>query len=155
MKQYEDLVKLVKRVQATGGMDTDEASVCDYQDMIGHSSDEQLRELANGEMKHAFYRIYGCAYGTISAIQFFTKHSNKLDEIIHERDEAICDRDDAREDLKKEKEKTEKAFAQAQKMRDSWEQEKTEKENIKRDLEKAQAEIIQLKAKLYDLIMNK
>ena len=40
MKQYEDLVKLVKRVQATGGMDTDEASVCDYQDMIGHSSDE-------------------------------------------------------------------------------------------------------------------
>lgn len=152
MKEYKDLLELVKKVQATGGMDTDEKSVCDYQDMIGHSTDEQLRELANGDYKHAFYRIYGCAYGTIGAIQFFTQHSDKLDQILRDRDEAICDRDEAHEELEKLKDKVAENFLKAQKAVDAMEEEKAARIKAENDLQAAQDEIIRLKARLFDMM---
>lgn len=152
MKEYKDLLELVKKVQATGGMDTDEKSVCDYQDMIGHSTDEQLRELANGDYKHAFYRIYGCAYGTIGAIQFFTKHSDKLDQILRDRDEAICDRDEALEELEKIKDKISDNLLKVHKAVDAMEEEKAARIKAEKDLQAAQDEIIRLKARLFDMM---
>ena len=152
MKEYKDLLELVKRVQATGGMDTDEKSVCDYQDMIGHSTDDQLRELANGDYKHAFYRIYGCAYGTVGAIQFFTQHSDKLDQILRDRDEAICDREDALVKLEKQKEKVAENFLKAQNAIDDLEKEKAARLETEKELQAAQDEIIRLKARLFDLM---
>lgn len=152
MKNYEDLVELLKKVQATGGLDCDQASVCNYQDMIGHSTADQLRELANGVYSGAFYRVYGISYGTLESIKFYMQNSDKVYNILLERDGLKCD-------LEEEKEKTEKAKKEAAKnadlmckARDEWEKEKTEKEKAQKELEKAQAEIIELKAKLYDLI---
>lgn len=152
MKQYEDLVALLKRVQATGGLDCDQASICDYQDMIGHSSREQLKELANGVYIETFYKVYGLAYGTVEAIRFYTKNSENIETLLYSRDSLQCDLEEEKEKTEKAKEEAKKNFDTAARMRDEWEKEKTEKENIKKDLEKAQAEIIELKAKLYDLI---
>lgn len=152
MKEYKDLVELLKKVQATGGLDCDTASVCEYQDMIGHSTDDQLRELSNGTYKSAFYRVYGLAYGTCEAINFYMNHSEKVYNLLLEKDQYKCDFENMQDRLDTAMTETKKNFDTAQKMRDAWEAEKTEKENIKKELEKANEEIIRLKAKLYDLM---
>lgn len=152
MKQYEDLVKLLNKVQATGGLDVDETSICEYQDMIGHSTQDQLRELANGSLKESFYRVYGHSYGTVEAIRFFTKNSDKLYDILGERDELKADLEDLKDELKAQKSKTEENWDKAQKMHEAWMNEKAEKEQAQDDLKKAQEEIIRLKARLFDLM---
>lgn len=152
MKGYEDLVALLKKVQATHGIDTDIESINNYSDMIGHSSVDQLKELANGVYKETFYRVYGLCYGTVEAIRFFTKNSDKIEAILRSRDEAICDLEDMQDKLKKADDETKRAWDKSLEMRSAWEAEKTEKENIKKELEKANEEIIRLKAKLYDLM---
>lgn len=152
MKGYEDLVKLLKHVQATHGFDTDEKTVCEYQDMIGHSSDEQLTELANGAYKESFYRIYGCAYGTIEAIKFFGKHSEKILAMLDENANLKCDLEIAED-------KAKKNFDLAEKNRQSWIEEKNRANNAEyqitekeKEITALQDEIKTLKAKLYDLI---
>jgi predicted transcriptional regulator len=152
MKQSEDLVALLKKVQTTGGLDCDQASVCDYQDMIGHSTQEQLKDLSNDVYIRAFYRVYGLAYGTTEAIKFYMQNSDKVYNILLERDGLKCDLEEMTDKYDHAMLEVKKNFDTAARMRDEWEKEKTEKENIKKDLEKAQAEIIELKAKLYDLI---
>lgn len=148
MKGYEDLVKLINFVQASAGhiLDTSEAAICEYQDMIGNSTDDQLRVLANDDkLKYQFYRIYGMAYGTVEAIQFFTKHNEKLLEIVHERDEAIADREDTMEELKKLKDEKIKLGIKA----GSYERQLGEAEE---ELARLKEEIVHLKARLFDLI---
>lgn len=152
MKGYEDLVKLLQHVQATHGFDTDEKTVCDYQDMIGHSSEEQLTELANGAYKESFYRIYGCAYGTIEAIKFFTKHGEKILAMLSENADLKCDLEIAEDNAKKN-------FDLAEKNRQSWIEEKNRANNAEnqitekeKEIASLQDEIIRLKARLYDLI---
>lgn len=152
MKQYEDLVALLKKVQTTGGLDCDQASICDYQDMIGHSTADQLRELANGVYSGAFYRVYGISYGTLESIKFYMQNSNKVYDILLERDNAVIDRDEALEKLENQKQKIADNFLKAQNAMDAAEEEKAARLKAEEDLKKAQAEIIELKAKLYDLI---
>lgn len=152
MKQYEDLVALLKKVQTTGGLDCDQASICDYQDMIGHSTQEQLKELSNGVYISTFYRVYGLAYGTTEAIKFYMQNSDKVYNLMLDRDSLKCDLEEMTDKYDHAMLEVKKNFDTAARMRDEWEKEKTEKENVKKDLEKAQAEIIELKAKLYDLM---
>lgn len=145
MKQYEDLVKLLNKVQATGGLDVDEKSICDYQDMIGHSTQEQLRELANGSLKESFYRVYGHSYGTVEAIRFFTQNSNKMYDLLLERDGLKADLEIANKDI-------DKYMLESSKNYKAMMQERQEKEQAQDDLKKAQDEIIRLKARLFDLM---
>ena len=152
MKQYEDLVKLLKKTQATNGLDTDNASVCDYQDMIGHSSDEQLTELSNGEYKRAFYWIYGVAYGTISAIEFYCKHSEKITAILEERDNLKCDVEDLNEDLQKKQEMAEKFHVGYLKSVEETKKVQYELDKALGEIERQKQEMMELKAKLYDLM---
>ena len=154
MKGYEDLVKLIKKVQSEPGhvLDLNEAAICDYQDMIGHSTEEQLKELANGTYKETFYRVYGVAAGTVEAIRFFGKNSNKIYEILLERDEAIADRDEALEKIAEEKRKAEQAFNTSCKFQASYSDTLKEKQELEKKLEAAQDEIIKLKARLFDLM---
>lgn len=152
MKGYEELVKLLNKVQATGGLDVDEKSICEYQDMIGHSTQDQLRELANGNLKESFYRVYGHSYGTVEAIRFFTKNSDKLYDILAERDNAVIDRDEALEKLENQKQKIADNFLKAQNALDAAEEEKAARLKAEEDLKKAQDEIIRLKARLFDLM---
>ena len=78
MKDYKDLVQTIKTIQSSHIMDCTEQAICDYQDMIGHSSIEQLEELANGAFIDTFYKVYGLAYGTGEAIKFYCQHSDKI-----------------------------------------------------------------------------
>ena len=145
MKGYEELVKLLNRVQATGGLDVDEKSICEYQDMIGHSTQDQLRELANGNLKESFYRVYGHSYGTVEAIRFFTQNSNKMYDLLLERDELKADLEIANKDI-------DKYMLESSKNYKAMIQERQEKEQAQDDLKKAQDEIIRLKARLFDLM---
>lgn len=152
MKGYEDLVALLKKVQTTGGLDCDQASICEYQDMIGHSTQEQLKDLSNGVYISTFYRVYGLAYGTTEAIKFYMKNSDKVYNLMLDRDSLKCDLEEMKDKYDKQVLESKKNFDTAQKMRDAWEAEKAEKENIKKELEAAHEEIIRLKARLFDLI---
>ena len=165
MKGYNELVKLINMSAATGGLDVTNEAICEYQDMIGHSSIEQLNELANGTQKETFYRVYGVAYGTIAAIKFYCENSRKLAEIIEEHEEAALDAEE-RADEAERKAKQWKESAEAWQNRcieQSQRREEAEKEGcriidekseLQTQLEEAQREIVELKVKLFDL-MNK
>ena len=152
MKGYEDLVTLLRKVQATGGMDCDQESVCEYQDMIGHSTEDQLAELSNGSYKRAFYRVYGEAYGVIEAIQFYCNHGEKITKIIRQNDELNLDLEDLKEDIAK---KDALIFAKDQHINElisDIDKKSTDIKKVTERAEKAEQENILLKAKLYDLM---
>lgn len=155
MKDYKDLVKLINMTAATGGLDVTNEAICDYQDMIGHSSIEQLHELANGKQKETFYRVYGVAYGTIEAIKFYCENSRKLAEIIEEHDEARLDAeeraDKAEEEAKHWKNQCEDTKEELFKVADEKAGHEWEEVHAKAALEDARQEIVELKAKLWDL----
>ena len=152
MKNYDDLMELVKTVQASGILKTDEASVVEYQDMIGHSYVEQLEALANGDYHDAFYRVYGVAYGTLGAMEFYWKHGAKPKECRGKIEILECDKielEDKVEELEKANallwnDKTE-ALAE-------WRKTSDEKRELEVKLYEAENEIIRLKAKLFDYI---
>ena len=145
MKNYNDLVKLIADVNAHNTIATDAASVCDYQDMIAHSTDEQLTELANDDKtRFAFYWIYSIAYRVDTVLTFYAKHDDRIYNLRLERETLQCDNDNLKTDCNRllnqcneanaeNKELTHRAVAAEEKV------------------EELEAEIIKLKAKLYDL----
>ena len=145
MLGYQDLLKVVKKVQSTGGLDCDEKSICDYQDMIGHSAVEDLQELSRGEYKEAFYRVYGASYGVVEALKYYSKNSKYICDMI----EKI---DDIQYMLTKETEKAKKSHETAETFRQGYENSLNEIKDLKALNEKQAAEIITLKARLYDLM---
>jgi hypothetical protein len=155
MKGYNELVKLVNMSAATGGLDVTNEAICEYQDMIGHSSIEQLNELANGPQRETFYRVYGVAYGTIAAIKFYCENSRKLAEIIEEHEEAALDAeeraDKAEEEAKRWKKQCEDTKEELFKVADEKAGHEWEEAHAKAALEAARQEIVELKAKLWDL----
>lgn len=156
MKKYEDLVKLLKEVQRTGMMKTDSESVCNYQDMMGHSSEEQLSELANGDYRESFYRVYAESFGITETLRFYTRHSNCIEKIVLERDQLLCDLETEKElkdkyltsteTLRKNLKETSDALGETMEKLYSTEKEKDE------IIKSQAAEITELKAKLYDLM---
>ena len=145
MSGYNDLVALLKRVKAKRGLDTDMESVCNYQDMIGHSTDEELSELANGEYKSEFYWVYSTAYRIEDTLNFYMHHSDKIFELCVQCDDLKCTNEELRAELSAAK----KALSEEQQLYATVNKGKCslEKENV--DLK---AEIIKLKARLYDLM---
>lgn len=165
MKGYNELVKLVNMSAATGGLDVTNEAICEYQDMIGHSSIEQLNELANGPQKETFYRVYGVAYGTIAAIKFYCENSKHLAGIIEEHDEARIDAEEqaarmerTAQQWKEDSERWEARYNEQFERREEAEKAGCriidEKSELQKQLEEAQREIVELKVKLFDL-MNK
>lgn len=152
MKGYEELVQTLKSIQSTGGMDISPEAICEYQDMIGHSSEEQLTELANSHYKEAFYKVYGYAYGTVEAIKFHCKHGEKIQKILEEKADLEAETDKLNFLLEEQKKDT-KAQKEA---REKIQSEYTELaiQNMKQaeELEALRAETQALKAKLYDLM---
>lgn len=124
---FEGVFHLLRR--CVHGHDTDLEAVCHYQDVFGHSCEEELEAAANGELKDVFYRLYDCAYGTVQMVNFDRRHSNycknlrdeiaalesdvddckaeeeRLRKEIQNRDRDIADAAGRINDLKKENEK--------------------------------------------------
>lgn len=145
MKGYKELLELLKKTQASGSLDISNAAICDYQDMIAHSDEDQLSELANGNLKESFYRVYGYAFGTVEAIRFHCKHGNKIQDMIYENSELKAEAEDLKAKLKS-------AQETAENFREYWHDENQKTITQKMTIEKQEREIIELKAKLYDMM---
>lgn len=145
MLGYNDLVALLKRVKATRGLDTDMESVCNYQDMIGHSTDEELSELSNGEYKSEFYWVYSTAHRIEDTLNFYMHHSDKIFELRVQCDDLKCTNEELSDELVKRK--AELSDISCKYMQSEKENAELEKENAALN-----AEIIKLKARLYDLM---
>jgi type II secretory pathway component GspD/PulD (secretin) len=72
--KYESLEELLKEVQATRGLDTNIEFITHVQDLIGHSTEDQLYELSK-QYKETFYRVYDEAEGIESTLRFFASYS--------------------------------------------------------------------------------
>ena len=152
MTGYKELMELVKSVQASGILDTHEEKIVEYQDMIGHSSEEELDELSRSQYRAAFYRVYDLSYGTAETLKFYFNHSETIRRIMEEKAGLEADRDKYQFIIQDLNSKIEKAHDQAEKMREAWEEaEKKRKEEGGRITE-LEAENQALKAKLYDLM---
>lgn len=152
MLGYEDLVKTLKEVQATGIMDTKTETVCNYQDMIGHSTVGQLRELATGQHKETFYRVYCQACGVIETLRFYFENS----EAITAYREQIADQEAEIESLHG-------RLDTAEEIRDhfieehgnacrEWASASAEIKKRDAEIEALKREAIELKARLYDMM---
>lgn len=141
MKNYNDLLKELKSINSTGILRTDTESICDYQDMLANSTDSQLTELCNdSQYIESFYRLYGCAAGTVNAIKFHCQHSEKLMTL---RDSEAYYREHA--------EATEQALKEAKEQAEELKQFRHDAEVKLADMEH---EIMVLKAKLYDMMQT-
>lgn len=146
MKNYNDLVKLIADVNAHNTIATDAASVCDMQDMIAHSTDEQLTELANDDKtRFAFYWIYSIAYRVDTVLTFYAKHDEKIYNMRLENATLLNDKEELQGYCK--------TYEQSiNDLEDDLHEEKAKREKAERENEQMKAEIIALKAKLYDLM---
>lgn len=155
MKQLKDLSlkELVNQISITGGIHTDMESICIMQDIIGHSSIEDVKAVANSEQKESFYRLYGHCYGTVEAIKYYLNNSNQLADQI----EGMQDKIDFFENgMQQQTARADKAEETLSNYQVAYMKEKTETDLRIASLEdknrKQKEEILLLKAKLYDII---
>jgi chromosome segregation ATPase len=150
-QKYETLTELLKEVKATRSLDTNIDFIVHVQDLIGHSTENDLYELSK-EYKETFYRVYDEAEGIEASLRFFASYSNFSEKLQNDLADAEADRDKYNELLKMEKEKSlqiskERNEAQAENARINKSICNLEAEN-----EALKNELTALKAKLYDMI---
>lgn len=146
---------LCKEVARTGLLDTSEEAVIQYQDLIGHATEEENRTLSNdGALMESYYRIYGLAYGTVAAIKFYMKNSEKVTEMQSENIAAKLQIEDL-EVMRKNASKAEDFW------RNKAEEYKEKLEKANKDIELANKQIhlkdvamVSLKARMYDLTVD-
>ena len=149
--------ELCNRVASDPGhlLANDNDAITVYQDLIGHATVEENKALANeSALNETFYRIYGVAYGTVAAIKFYMQNSNKVYNLEAELD-------DYKEELERLRTMHKNSEERAKFWEDKSEEYKGQLEEAKRDmegtvneLEKRDKEIMELKAKLYDLMQK-
>ena len=144
---------LVLRVARTRQLDLNEDAVVAYQDLIGHATVEENRELSNTpELTETFYWIYGAAYGTVGAIKFYLNNSNK----IFELQDDLAEYEAKLKDAENMAEKWESLARTKGQHLNKCEEEKTaalkEVDACKAVIETQEREITRLKAQLFDLM---
>ena len=149
--------ELCRRVAATHMLDKlDDDTVVAYQDLIGHATMEENKELSNDPaLMETFYWIYGAAYGTVAAIKFYMQNSNKVENILAERDTYKADYEGLKETKRLLSEQLETAKKNSETLCDKLYEAKQEIDDTLKKLKTKDAEIVELKAKLYDAMQNK
>lgn len=149
--------ELCRRVAATHMLDKlDDDTVVAYQDLIGHATMEENKELSNDSaLMETFYWIYGAAYGTMAAIKFYMQNSNKVENILAERDTYKADYEGLKETKRLLGEQLETAKKNSETLCDKLYEAKQEIDDTLKKLKTKDAEIVELKAKLYDAMQNK
>lgn len=149
--------ELCRRVAATHMLDKlDDDTVVAYQDLIGHATMEENKELSNDPaLMETFFWIYGAAYGTVAAIKFYMQNSNKVENILAERDTYKADYEGLKETKKLLSEQLETAKKNSETLCDKLYEAKQEIDDTLKKLKTKDAEIVELKAKLYDAMQNK
>lgn len=164
MLGIKELKKEISEAVRTGIVSTAEAKAIEYQDMIGNSTFEELAELANaenGEARRTFYQIYSEAYGPIEAIKFYLNNSDNLSKKIFEQCEAAAQEAETRtKNLLQPKIDEQKKTIGSQvntimTLTEKVARMQEENDELNEIIKKQQNEIINLKARLFDLLDNK
>ena len=156
--KYENLKELLQEVKATGGMDLNTEFICHVQDLIGHSTQEELKDLSL-EYKETFYRVFCEAEGTTETLRYYFFNSNSVNAI---REELA--------DVKADAEKWESLYNDLHKIHENSQIDlsnritelkaelfdaETRADALTLEKENLKAEITRLKVKLYDLMEEK
>lgn len=152
MKDYKTLEELLADITRTQTTETGTEAAIIYQDLIGHSTEAELAELANGEYKIAFYNVYQIAYGTINAIRTYLNYSEKVLGIINDKEIALADKEDALSELEAVKKQRNELTHELETAKFNSEVQDKNAAKIREENEKLKDEIKELKAKLYDLL---
>ena len=149
--KYENLEELLKEVQATRGLDTNIEFITHVQDLIGHSTIDELHDLS-WQYKETFYRVYDEAEGVEATMRFFAEHSRFSLNLQEQLADAEADRDKYQHLYKTEKESRDLDLKELQELRGRHNKNLTELVNKQREVDELRKELITLKAKLYDLM---
>lgn len=149
--KYDNLEELLKEVQATRGLDTSIEFITHVQDLIGHSTIDELHDLS-WQYKETFYRVYDEAEGVEATMRFFAEHSRFSLNLQEQLADAEADRDKYQHLYKTEKESRDLDLKELQELRGRHNKNLTELVNKQREVDELRKELITLKAKLYDLM---
>lgn len=155
MSEYEKITtarELINMVRIRG-LSTKTEDICRAQDIIGHTTEDKLDELANEapEIRNQFYHILFHIWSWEDATRYYNQHTNP--EYKKLRSEA--DKVRGLEAMVKQSEKYADDLAKkVNEGRDAFTQQWNRAEKEKARAEAAEAEIVKLKAKLYDLMMQ-
>lgn len=150
-EKYNNLEELLKEVQATRGLDTNIEFITHVQDLIGHSTIDELHDLSR-QYKETFYRVYDEAEGVEATMRFFAEHSRFSTNLQEQLADAEADRDKYQHLYKTEKESRDLDLKELQELRGKHNKNLTELVNKQREVDELRKELITLKAKLYDLM---
>lgn len=148
---YENLEELLKEVQATRGLDTNIEFITHVQDLIGHSTIDELHDLS-WQYKETFYRVYDEAEGVEATMRFFAEHSKFSLNLQEQLADAEADRDKYQHLYKTEKESRQLDLKELQELRGKYNKNLTELVNKQKEVDELKKELTTLKAKLYDLM---
>jgi chromosome segregation ATPase len=150
-EKYNNLEELLKEVQATRGLDTNIEFITHVQDLIGHSTIDELHDLS-WQYKETFYRVYDEAEGVEATMRFFAEHSKFSLNLQEQLADAEADRDKYQHLYKTEKESRDLDLKELQELRGRHNKNLTELVNKQREVDELKKELTTLKAKLYDLM---
>ena len=150
-EKYNTLEELLKEVKATKSLNTDIDFIVHVQDLIGHSTENDLYKLSK-EYKETFYWIYDEAEGIESTLKFFAAYSKFSEKLNEQLAEAEADRDKNAELLKLEKENSLNYAKQRNELEDKNKKILSNCCHLESENAVLKNEIIQLKAQLYDLM---
>lgn len=150
-EKYNNLEELLKEVQATRGLDTNIEFITHVQDLIGHSTIDELHDLS-WQYKETFYRVYDEAEGVEATMRFFAEHSRFSTNLQEQLAEAEADRDKYHALWKVEKETAERHAESMQLDDKEIKKLKLKATEDQATIDKLQKELTTLKAKLYDLM---
>lgn len=149
--------ELVNRVASESGhlLPLNNEAVITYQDLIGHATEEENTELCNDPaLNETWYRIYGVAYGTTAAIKWYLNHSNKIAEMQADLEYYKREAEAAKEKIDDAKKAAGVQKANAETLNSQLYECKRDMDGTLKALKAKDDEIIQLKARLYDLMQR-
>lgn len=149
--KYETLEELLKEVQATRGLDTSIEFITHVQDLIGHSTEGQLYELSK-QYKNTFYWVYDEAEGIEATLRFFANYSKFSENLQTQLADATADRDKFEFMFNNMKEATEKTADELQDLKTRHETTLKELTAKQKEVDDMKKQLIELKARLYDLM---
>ena len=145
--------ELCKRVAATNSFDTGNDAVIAYQDLIGHATVEENQAISNTpELVESFYKVYGVAYGTCAAIKFYLNNSDKLADMQCDLEEAKAKAEKEHKDLVDARQYILELEGKVKECKRDMDETLKEMELLNGAITERDEEIVQLKAKLFDLI---
>lgn len=149
--KYNNLEELLKEVQATRGIDTNIEFITHVQDLIGHSTADELHELSR-QYKETFYRVYDEAEGIEATIRFYKFHSPWTEDLQTRLAEAEADRDKFEFLYDNTKEAADKTKNDLEELHARHKDNLKDLVNKQKEVDELKKELTELKAKLYDLM---